>query len=119
MKNGINSRHMALAALAAGVLLAGCDRQTPPPQPAPPPPSAEMRVTYNCDNGETVSVRYFPQQGIGVLTRGGQNVELQQEVTPGGFIYSAPPATKLTVQQDRLRMSMMIGAMAVTQCIAV
>ena len=87
----------------------------PPPQPAPPPPPAEMRVSYNCSNGERISVRYFPQQGVASLNRGGQAVELQQQVTPPGFTYTSP-STVLRVQEDRMRLTMTVGKMAPTNC---
>ncbi|MGL6043751.1 MAG: MliC family protein [Sandaracinobacteroides sp.] len=117
----------ALMALAGGLVLAACTTPGPPPAaPAPPsaPPSqplpapaAEMRVTYSCTNGETVSVRYFPQQGIGVLVRGGQNTELQQQSSAPGFLYVGP-STVLRVQEDRQRMTMTIGTMAAANCTA-
>jgi hypothetical protein len=88
----------------------------PPIAPAPPvPPPAEMRVSYRCDNGEQVDVRFFPQQGIGVLVRGGQNTELNQTRTPPGFTYSNGQTT-LRVSDDRLTMQMNVGMMATANC---
>jgi hypothetical protein len=111
-----------LAALGGSLLVAACATPSPPPPPPPPPPpvappSAEMRVNYTCTNGEQVSVRYFPQQGVGVLVRGGQNTELQQQSSPPGFLYVGP-STVLRVQEDRMRMTMTIGNMAATNCTA-
>jgi len=80
-----------------------------------PWPPAEMRVSYTCDNGERVQLRDFPQQGIAVLERGGQNSELQQSVTPPGFTCSGGQTT-LRVAQDRLTMQMSIGMMATASC---
>jgi hypothetical protein len=82
-----------------------------------PPPPAETRISYTCTNGEQVSVRYFLQQGVGVLTRGGQTTELQQQSSPPGFLYVGP-STVLRVQEDRMRMTMTIGNMAATNCSA-
>lgn len=106
---------LAVPAIILSGLLAGCATTTPsaPPPPMPAPP--EMRVEYVCDNGETVTVRYFPQQGVGVLVRGGQNTELQQSATPPGFTYSGGPTT-LRVADDRLSMTMQVGMMATTAC---
>lgn len=105
-------RAIALATgLGAG--LAGCGN-TPLPT-VPPPAPAEMRVAYVCDNGEQVSVRYFPQQGIAVLMRGGQNIELNGTSTPPGFTYSSGPTT-LRVAPDRLTMQMNVGMMATANC---
>ena len=96
-------------------LLAGCASGGMAPPPEPPPPPADMRVAYTCDNGESVTVRYFPQQGVASLLRGGQTVELQQSVTPPGYTYSGGQTT-LRVAQDRLTMQMTIGMMATANC---
>lgn len=90
----------------------------PPAPPSPPPAPAEMRVTYNCTNGEQISVRYFPQQGVASLNRGGTTTELQQQSTPPGFTYTGQN-TVLRVQEDRLRLTMTVGMMAGTNCTAV
>jgi len=108
-----NFATLAETFVAAAGLLAGCASggMAPPPPVAP----AEMRVSYTCDNGERVQVRDFPQQGIAVLERGGQNSELQQSVTPPGFTCSGGQTT-LRVAQDRLTMQMTIGMMATASC---
>ncbi|WP_199554307.1 MliC family protein [Sandaracinobacteroides hominis] len=105
------------------LLIAACAPKAPPPPPPPPPPPmqqapAEMRVNYSCTNGEQVTVRYFPQQGVGTLVRGGQNIELQQQSSPPGFLYIGAH-TVLRVQEDRLRMTMTVGNMAATNCTAI
>ena len=82
-----------------------------------PPAPAEMRVNYACNNGEQVAVLFSPPQRIGVLVRGGQNVELQGKLTPPGFIYSNGQTT-LRVAPDRLRMTMNVGMMATATCTA-
>ena len=74
-----------------------------------------MRVASACDNGEQVSVRYFPQQGIAVLERGGQNLEMNGASTPPGLTYTAGPST-LRVAPDRLTMQMSVGMMGATNC---
>ncbi len=137
----IGARTSLAFALGLGVFAAACadNTQRPPPRPpanpgmpphhVPPPPGAinprpprppgpaEMRVDYKCDNGEQVAVRFFPQQGIGVLVRGGQNVELQGQSTPPGFTYSNGQTT-LRVAPDRLTMTMNVGMMATAKCMA-
>ena len=102
-------------ATALGGFLGACASGTNAPPPMMPPSPAEMRVSYACDNGESVDVRYFPQQGIGVLIRGGQNVELQAASTPPGFTYSSGQTT-LRVAPDRLSMTMNVGMMATATC---
>jgi len=117
-------RLAALSGIAFALLAAGCQASQPPPPPPiaaplppPPLPPAEMRVAYSCTNGEQVAVRFFPQQGIGVLERGGQNVELQQQSSAPGFLYVGAQ-TVLRVNEDRLRMTMTIGNMVATNCTA-
>ncbi|MCG2842843.1 MliC family protein [Sandaracinobacter sp. RS1-74] len=95
----------------------GSGQVPPPPPPGPPPAPAELRVSYNCTNGEQISVRYFPQQGVASLNRGGQNTELQQQSTPPGFTYTGPH-TVLRVQEDRMRLTMTVGNMAAANCTA-
>ncbi len=101
---------------SAGLLAACSTPEAPLPRPMPIP--AEMQVSYRCDNGETVQMRFFPQQGIGVLVRGGQNQELQGTATPPGFTYSGGQ-TSLRVSENRLQMQMTIGMMASTTCTAI
>lgn len=73
-------RHAPTA--AAVLLLAGCAAE----QAAGPPPT-DRRVGYRCDNGEQLEMRFFPQQGVGVLVRGGRTQELQQQPAASGFLY--------------------------------
>jgi membrane-bound inhibitor of C-type lysozyme len=75
----------------------------------------QTRFEYNCDNGESVAMRFFPQQGVASLVRGGQTSELTQQRTPRGFTYSGGPTT-LRVTDDRLSMTMQIGMMVNTRC---
>ena len=92
---------------------------TPPAPPAPPSPPAgpsEIRTNFACDNGERVSLRSFPQQGIAVLERGGQSTELQQQRVGSGFHYSNG---QTSVRGKDGEMTMTVGMMAATQCRAV
>lgn len=63
----------------AAWLAAGC---------AAPDAATERSVNFLCDNGERVALRFFPQQGVGVLVRGGRTLELQQQPAASGFVYS-------------------------------
>ena len=47
-----------------------------------------IRAHYACDQGEKIEVRYFPQKGTAVLVRHKKALELRQEVSGSGFIYS-------------------------------
>jgi hypothetical protein len=77
------------------------------------PPPSETRTQYQCDNGERVGVRFFPNQGIAVLERGGQTVELQQQRTASGFLYSNG---QTSIRGQGNEMTMTVGNMAPTQC---
>lgn len=71
-----------------GVILAGCTAI-----PTHTEPTTEHLATYACDHGETLEIRFFPLQGVGVLVRHGKTMELQQQVSGSGFIYSNGPNT--------------------------
>ena len=75
MRNGL---------LCAGLaLLYGCSHAQPPTTPP-----ARHDVDFVCDQGEKLSVRFFPQQGVAVLVRHGDTIELQQQPSGSGFMYS-------------------------------
>ena len=50
---------MSITTFRNAALVAACG-SSPLPN-VPPPAPAEMRVAYICDNGEDVSVSFFPQ----------------------------------------------------------
>jgi membrane-bound inhibitor of C-type lysozyme len=77
------------------------------------PVTRQQRGTWACDNGETIELRFFPDQGIAVLVRGGQNVELQQESVPTGFKFSNGQ-TSITGNGDAVTLN--VGMMAGTAC---
>ena len=73
--------------LASVLLLAACTA-------APVKPQEAMRsVTFGCDNGEQMEMRFFPAQGVAVLVRHGNPIELQQQRAASGFVYSNGPNT--------------------------
>lgn len=86
-----------LAAATAVLLLAACAADL---RGGPPP--TDRRLTFRCDNGEQVEMRFFPQQGVGVLVRGGRTQELQQQPSASGFIY-AGAGTTVRGKGDELR----------------
>jgi membrane-bound inhibitor of C-type lysozyme len=77
------------------------------------PPTPQTRTTFACDNDETVELRIFPEQGIGVLVRGGENVELQQEQVASGYKFSNG---QTTVQGSGDTMTLNVGMMASASC---
>ncbi len=70
-------------------------------------------VAFACTNNEAVSVRFFPAQGVAVLIRNGENIELQQQPSGSGFIYSNGPNTIRGKGDD---LTVEIGRMAPLQC---
>lgn len=91
----------------------------PPAPPAPPSPPAgpsEIRTNFACDNGERLSLRRFPQQGIAVLERGGQSSELNRQPAPKGFHYSNG---QTSVRGNGHTITVTVGMMAPMQCRAV
>ncbi|WP_208108743.1 MliC family protein [Cognatilysobacter terrigena] len=50
-------------------------------------------MSYSCADGESVSVKFFPAQGVASLKRNGQAIELQQQPVASGFAYSNGPNT--------------------------
>lgn len=77
------------------------------------PATKQTRTTFLCDNEETIEVRFFPDQGIAVLVRGGKNVELNQEPMGSGFKYSNGQTT-IMGKGDELMLN--VGMMATTKC---
>lgn len=77
------------------------------------PATKQTRTSFKCDNDETIEVRFFPDQGIAVLVRGGQNTELNQEPTASGFKYSNGQ-TIIQGKGDELTLN--VGMMATATC---
>lgn len=73
----------------------------------------DREVPYRCDNGETVAVRYFPAQGVAVLVRNGETIELQQAPAGSGVIYTNGPTTVRGKGDD---VTLEIGRMVPIQC---
>jgi len=57
-----------------------------------PSPNAR-EVTYLCTNGESLSVRFPRDQHLAILTRNDQSIELSQQLSGSGFIYSSGSTT--------------------------
>lgn len=86
------------------------------PQPKPPAGPSEIRTNFACDNGERIALRRFPHQGIAVLERGGQSVELNRQRTHKGFHYSNG---QTEVRGNGHTITMSVGMMTPTKCRAV
>ena len=73
----------------------------------------EIRVLFACDDGQTVEMRFFPVQELAVMTRNGTTLELPQQVSASGFIYSNGPNT---VRGRGNELTVEIGRRAPIQC---
>lgn len=78
-------------------------------------PTGERRVRFVCTNGEEVEMRFFPAQGVGVLVRNGKPMELQQQPSGSGFLYSNGPNT-VRGKGDEIMIE--IGRMVPLKCTA-
>jgi membrane-bound inhibitor of C-type lysozyme len=81
------------------------------------PSGNEMnRVLFNCDNGEQVEMRFFPARDMAVLVRNGKSIELKQQPSGSGFIYTNGPNT---VRGKGREIMIEIGRMVPIRCAAV
>jgi membrane-bound inhibitor of C-type lysozyme len=93
----------AVASSLMSVMLVACT-SAPPPVPETP----MRRIAFHCGNGEEVEMRFFPEQGVGVLVRDGRTMELQQQPVASGFHYSNGPNTvrgkgdEITIEIERM-----------------
>ena len=90
-------------------LLLGSCATTPPDGES----SVVRRVPFSCTNGEALEVRFFSLQGVAVLVRNGTPIELQQQPSGSGFIYSNGPNTIRGKGED---LTVEIGRMVPIQC---
>lgn len=70
-------------------------------------------VVFACNDGELLSVRFFLAQGRAVLVRQGQSIELPQQPSGSGFIYSNGPNT---IRGKGADLTVEIGRMVPLQC---
>jgi hypothetical protein len=70
-------------------------------------------VTYDCANGESVSVRFPTGNGNAVLTRHGQTIELRWRASSQGFIFSDGPNT---IRGKDAEMMLEIGSEVPVSC---
>ncbi|MCE7032926.1 MliC family protein [Lysobacter sp. GX 14042] len=98
----------ALTALSAA-LLAACTTTTPAGG------DAIREVAFDCTNGETLSVRFDQARERATLVRHGNEIELPQQVSGSGFIYSNGPNT-IRGKGDALTVE--IGRMVPIECTA-
>ena len=75
--------------------------------------SKQHEVAFSCTRDESLSVRYFPAQGVAVLLRNGDSIELQQQTSASGYLYSNGPTTIRGKGDD---LTVEIGRMVPLQC---
>ena len=73
----------------------------------------DREVAYDCDNGQSVSVRFFPARGVAALVRNGETIELQQRPTGSGFMYTTG---QNTIRGKGNELTLQIGRMVPIQC---
>ncbi len=73
-------------------------------------------VTFSCTNGESISVRFAQATRSAILMRNGESIELQQQPSGSGFIYSNGPNT-IRGKGDNL--SVELGRRMPIQCVAI
>ena len=76
-------------------------------------PTNEIRTHFSCNDGDEVEMRFFNLQGVGVLVRQGETIELQQEPAASGFKYSNGPTT---VRGKGDALTLEIGRMVPIEC---
>lgn len=78
-----------------------------------PSARADRNVSFACTNGESISVAFSPANGTAVLARNGENIELKQQPSGSGFMYSNGPNTIRGKGND---LTVEIGRMVPLQC---
>lgn len=83
--------------------------------PTRPEPASDHAASFHCTNGETVRVRFYTAKETAVLVRQGEEIELAQQRSASGFIYSNGPNT-IFGKGDKLTIE--VGRMVPIQCVA-
>ncbi|WP_406623672.1 MliC family protein [Acidovorax sp. SDU_ACID1] len=78
-----------------------------------PPVQTDRDVAFSCANGDNISVRFSLVNETAVLTRNDGSIELQQQPSGSGFMYSNSSST-IRGKGDELTVT--IGRMPPIQC---
>lgn len=76
-------------------------------------PAQVREIPYACSNGQSLTVRFFPEREIAVLVRNDASIELRQQPSGSGFIYGNGPNTIRGKGDD---LTVEIGRMVPWQC---
>jgi membrane-bound inhibitor of C-type lysozyme len=104
---------MTMKAFTAAALVTCLVSACSSPSPTSGSLAQELDVTFSCTNGESLSVRFVNERSIAVLTRNGESIELAQQPSGSGFIYSDGPNTIRGKGKD---LSVEIGRMVRLEC---
>jgi len=77
------------------------------------PAEEVLEVQFSCVNSDDVTVRFFPGRELAILLRNGEQIELPQQISGSGFIYSNGPTTIRGKGND---LTVEIGRMVPIQC---
>lgn len=75
--------------------------------------AGERKVRYACSQGEDVEMRFYTGREMAVLERGGNAVQLHQQPSGSGFVYTNGPTT-VRGQGDEITVE--IGRMVPLKC---
>lgn len=78
-----------------------------------PPPQVDRNVPFTCTNGESISVVFSRANGTATLLRNGEHIQLKQQPSGSGFMYSNGPNTIRGKGDD---LTVEIGRMVPLQC---
>jgi membrane-bound inhibitor of C-type lysozyme len=77
--------------------------------------ASEIEVAFTCTGGESLAVRFFPNQEKAMLIRNGETIELQQERAASGFRYSNSNKST-TISGKGKDLTVTIGRMTPLEC---
>lgn len=91
--------------------------EAPPPAASAPVPTApasdERSFAFACDDGQRIQVRFSQARRMATLLRGGESIELPQQASGSGFIYSNG---RTTLRGKGEELILEVGRMAPIRC---
>lgn len=91
--------------------------EAPPPAASAPVPTApasdERSFAFACDDGQRIQVRFSHARRMATLLRGGESIELPQQASGSGFIYSNG---RTTLRGKGEELILEVGRMAPIRC---
>lgn len=75
--------------------------------------SPDHHTIFQCNNGETLSISFYTTRQVAVLVRNGDKIELPQQRSGSGFIYSNGPNT---IRGKGNNLTVTIGRMMPLEC---